>query len=65
MDVKVGVAVGVVKSDVCVAAALAVSTIDVLIEFGSKVGIGVAADANAGAQARRTIAAVIRKITFF
>ena len=65
VDVEVGVSVGVMKNAVCVDAAFAVSTIIVLIEFGSKVGIGVEAGANVGTQASITAVAIIRTITFF
>jgi hypothetical protein len=49
----VGVKDGVVNNAVCVHAALAVSTITVLMEFGSKVGAGTEGP-NVGTQANIT-----------
>jgi hypothetical protein len=53
--VAVGVEDGVVNKAVCVSAALAVSTMNVLIELGSKVGTG-ATGPSVGTHARMTTA---------
>lgn len=58
VEVAVGVEDGVVNNAVWVNAALAVSTITVLIEFGSKVGTGAGVEPRLGTQAN--ITAVIK-----
>jgi hypothetical protein len=64
--VAVGVKVGGAINAVCVAAASAVCTMTVLIEFGSNVGTGAEAGTNVGAQASViTIAANREKILYF
>jgi len=63
--VTVGVKVGGSTCAVCVAAAPAVCTIEVLIEFGSDVGMtGADAGTSAGAAQASTNAVVIKKENF-